>query len=171
MIHRVGQGDEEALRILYGQLGPAVQALALRMLGSREEAEEVLQDTFVRLHARAVGYRSDFGSARAFVYTIARNEALSRLRSRQARPRHADGWDVHEPDVPLSAPAADPLDRLLVERALERLGPPDDHLLRAAFFQGHSHAELARHSGLPLGTVKTRLRRALLRLQALLGDV
>lgn len=101
---------------------------------------------------------------RAWVYTIARNEARMRLRARSSRPV-ADGTDVHDPafdhGTPSGAGAA--VDRVLVDRALEGLAPDDVRLLRDAFYAGFSHSELAEREGTPLGTMKSRLRRALLR--------
>ncbi len=165
---RLAESDEGALAELYARLASRVYALALRMLRSPEEAEEVLQDTFLKLYRHAGSYDALKGSPRAFIYTIARNEALSRLRARRVRPVKAH-WDVHAPDEALRAtPIGDPLDRVVVEGALERLEPDEAELLQAAFFDDYTHAELAERTGLPLGTVKSRIRRALLRLRVYL---
>lgn len=162
---RLADGDESALAELYARLASRVYALALRMLRSPEEAEEVLQDTFLKLYRHAGSYDAGKDSPRAFIYTIARNEALSRLRARRARPVKAH-WDVHAPDGTLRAtPMGDPLDRVMVEGALELLERDDAELLQAAFFDGYTYAELAERTGLPLGTVKSKIRRALARLR------
>lgn len=159
--------DEAALAELYGRLGGHVYALALRLLDSREEAEEVLQDTFVRAFERAHQYRPELGSPRAFVYTIARHEALSRLRARGARPQRTEARDDElEPNLACEPP--DLTTRTMVRGALEHLAERDRALLEATFFQGLSHSEIAASSGLPLGTVKTRVRRALLQLRRFL---
>ncbi len=166
LMARLRDGDERALAELYALLGGRIYALALRMLHSREEAEEVLQDTFLSLYRKASSYQSELGSPRAFVYTIARNEALSRLRARSARPAKAAGWDVHNPNSALAASEDDnPLTRLEVEGAFVGLDEDDAKLLQLAFFDGYSHAELANLTGMPLGTVKSRLRRALAKLR------
>lgn len=157
---RLRRPDEAALADLYARVGPQVLALAGRLLGSREEAEEVLQDTFARLSERAGQYRPELGSPRAFIYTVARNEALSRLRARGARPQAAD--PELAPLEGLRAPAPDLDTRVVVQGALERLPEQDQRLLRDAFFQGLSHGEIAAARQLPLGTVKSRLRRAML---------
>ena len=169
LLERLRQRDDAALAELYRRLAPAAYALALRLLESREEAEEVLQDTFVRLHREAAGRRDDGVPVRAFVFVIARNLALSRLRARAARPQAAEGLDPHEPDFALSPSAAPDLTtRLVVTGALERLDPADRRLVEDAFFQGLTHAELAERDRLPLGTVKARLRRALLKMRGFL---
>lgn len=159
-------GDQRALRELYTALSSNVYSLALQLLGSREEAEEVLQDTFLKLY-RSEGFDPTRGSARAYVYTVARNACLSRLRARRARPENA-GWDVHDPDAPLRAPTTDPVLKAQAEQLLEQLDPLDRTLVEGSFYGGYSHRELAEGVGLPLGTVKSRVRRALGSLRAFL---
>jgi RNA polymerase sigma-70 factor (ECF subfamily) len=164
LLRRVGTGDEAALRALYQLLSRNVMALALQVVGRREDAEEVVQDTFVAVHRQAARFDPSRGSVRAWVYTIARNEARMRLRARSSRPV-ADGADVHDPAFDHGAPsgAGAAVDRVLVERALAELAPDDVRILRDAFFAGFSHSELAEREGTPLGTMKSRLRRALLK--------
>ncbi|GIW36988.1 MAG: putative RNA polymerase sigma E protein [Meiothermus sp.] len=166
----LAKGDERALEELYRRYSPSLYALLLRMLQSREEAEEILQDSFVQLYREAARYQPERGSVTAFLFTIGRNLALSRLRSRKARPQKLEDHDLHSPDQELGLwREDDPTDRILVRRALQRLEPSDRQLLEEAFFDGFSHSELAERHQLPLGTIKTRLRRALLKLRAYLG--
>ncbi|AEB11813.1 RNA polymerase sigma factor [Marinithermus hydrothermalis] len=165
LLVRTASGDQAALAELYRRMAPRVLALATRILGSREEAEEVLQDTFVKLYRDGHRYTPEKSSARTFVLTVARNLAISRLRARSARPTKAP-LDVHDPGF--SHPAPEPPDlttRVVVRRALEQLEADERRLLEEAFFMGYTHKELAQRHGLPLGTVKTRLRRALLKLR------
>ncbi|AZI41936.1 sigma-70 family RNA polymerase sigma factor [Deinococcus psychrotolerans] len=157
-------GDEDALAELYARLGGHVHALAWWLLNDREEAHEVLQDTFDRLFRRAHQYRPELGSPRAFIYTVARNEALSRLRARGARPVLDGDEDLLGE---LSTPSASPdLDtRMMVQGALVHLSAHDQTLIHDSFFLGLSHGEIASAHALPLGTVKTRVRRALARMR------
>lgn len=157
---------EEALEALFTRHGGRVMALARRMLGSRQEAEEVLQDTFMSLYRHAAEFDEARASVSTYLSAIARNLSLSRLRRRKARPRKADGADPH--DVAFQAAVGvpdDPLPGILVRDALSRLEPDERDLLDDAFFLGYSHAEVAERRGLPLGTVKSRIRRALLKLR------
>lgn len=170
LVARLKGGDEEALNALYDDLSPKVYALALQLLGSREEAEEVLQDTFVSLYHEAWRYDPQRGSVRAFIYTMARNLARSRLRARKSRPRTHESWDVHDAHQSFAAPEADQVTRIAVSEALAQLEPDDRHLLECAFFQGCSHQQLIELTGLPLGTVKSRLRRSLLKLRDYLEE-
>lgn len=168
----VARGDEGALEELYRRYSGQVYALLLRMLQSREEAEEVLQDTFVQIHREARRYVSERGTVSAFIFTIARNLALSRLRSRKARPQKNEDHDLHDPEQELGLwREDDPTDRIVVGRAMAQLEPIDRKLLEDAFYSGYSHSDLAEIHKLPLGTVKTRVRRALLKLRDFLNAV
>jgi RNA polymerase sigma-70 factor, ECF subfamily len=167
LVIRLAHGDERALAELYERLSRQVFSLALQLLGSHQDAEEVLQDTFVKLYHHN-GYKNELGSARAYIYSIARNEALMRLRAKRSRPI-ASELDFSEHH--LEAATKDSDARLLLQHAFKHLDETDAKLLNAAFYQGYSHDELAEQTGLPLGTVKSRIRRALLKLRDVLGDV
>lgn len=165
LIVQLRHGQEDALKELYDDLSGVTYRVCLRMLGMPEDAEEVLQDTFIRLADRADMYDPSRGSVKTFVLTIAHHLCLERLRTRRARPqRQQEREDDQAFDVP--APAArDPLDEALVQSALAGLPDADRALLEAMFFGGYTHAEITTRTGLPLGTVKSRLRRALLKLR------
>jgi RNA polymerase sigma factor (sigma-70 family) len=89
LVIRLSQGDETALRDLFDRLSRQVFSLALEMLHNHQDAEEVLQDTFVKLFTQN-GFNPQLGSARAYIYTIARNECLMRLRAKGSRPHLSD---------------------------------------------------------------------------------
>ena len=162
---------EEALEALFSRHGGRVVALARRMLGNRQEAEEVLQDTFMSLYQHAAEFDGARASVRTYVSAIARNLSLSRLRRRKARPRRAEAADPHDVAFQTAVGAPDdPLPGIVVRDALAQLDTDERELLEGAFFLGHSHAELAERAGLPLGTVKSRIRRALLKLRRALGE-
>lgn len=166
LLTRMHNGDQGALHDLYTRLAKNVYTLALQLLRSPEEAEEVLQDTFLKIYRGARRFDPELGSARAFVYTVARNDCLSRLRARRARPEKEADWDLHDPERQPAAVPTDPALSAQTEQALAQLEPLDRDLLRASFYEGYSHGELVERFGLPLGTVKSRVRRALLSLRA-----
>ena len=166
LIMRIKLGDEAAFETLYKRLAGNIYTLALHLLGNREDAEEVLQDTFVNLHKSAHRFNPKLGSARAYLYTIARNEARMRLRAKRSRPVNAE-IDVVMLGITETSHKQD--DRLVLNRLLDRLHKEDADLLRACFFEGYSHTELAKKTGIPLGTLKSRMRRALLKLRELWG--
>lgn len=166
LIVHLQQGREEALKGLYDEFSGVAYRVCLRMLGSPEDAEEAVQDTFLRLEAQAGRYDPGRGAVQTFVLTIAHHLCLERLRARRSRPRAQPGtFDDPAFDLPAPLPERDPLDQALVEAALRSLPETDRVLLEGMFFGGYTHAELTARTGLPLGTVKSRLRRALLKLR------
>jgi RNA polymerase sigma-70 factor (ECF subfamily) len=164
LVERMRRGDDGALRALYDALGRNVFALALQMVGSREDAEEVVQDTFVKVHEHAARFDPGRGSVRAWVYTIARNACRMRLRARSSRPEPAIGREPEDaaPESGRSSEAAR-VDRLTVQEAFASMSDDEARLLEDAFYGGYSHADLAERDGVALGTVKSRLRRAMLK--------
>ena len=165
LIVRLRHGQDDALRELYDDLSSVTYRVCLRMLGTPEDAEEALQDTFIRLADRAEVYDPSRGTVRTFVLTIAHHLCLERLRTRRARPQRQQEPEK-EQAFDVTAPAVrDPLDEALVQSALAGLPDTDRALLEAMFFGGYTHAEITTRTGLPLGTVKSRLRRALLKLR------
>lgn len=171
-IIRLQRNDDRALEELYNRLSGNVFALAKQMLWSREDAEEIVQDTFVSVYESAHRFDPGRGSARAWVYTIARNACKMRLRRKGSRPQKQLGVDMHEPGLPIAAPrmGASHVDRLTVQAAFDHLEEEDVEFLQASFFDGYSHGEIADRTGTPLGTVKSRIRRALLKVRDFLGD-
>lgn len=170
LIRRVAQGHEGAAEDLYRRYAPPVFTLALQMLNSREEAEEVLQDTFLKLYRKASRYEAERASVKTFIYAIARNQALSKLRTRKRTPA-TTSYSVANLTQAFAQPeGADPLTRIVVRDALSQLSVQERTLLEASFYEGISHEQLASRHGLPLGTLKSKLRRALLKLHTLLED-
>lgn len=166
LIVQLQQGREDALRALYDAFSGVTYRVCLRMLGSPGDAEETLQDTFLRPETQATRYDPARGTVQTFVLTIAHHLCLERLRARRARPQTQPGtFDDPVFDLPAPLPERDPLDRALIEAALRSLPGTDRLLLEGMFFDGYTHAELTARTGSPLGTVKSRLRRALLRLR------
>lgn len=169
LITRIQAGDETALSELFELSKRQIYALAWHILKNREDAEEVLQDTFVKLYQHN-GFKPHLGSAKSYLYAIARNEAFMRLRAKGSRPQLSQ-IDIYDPQASFASNLENHDDRLLVEKALASLEATDAKLLKASFYWGYTHDELAEQTGLPLGTVKSRVRRALLRLRDLLGGL
>lgn len=161
LVEAVADGDQDALRDLYERHGGALLGLARRMLGSQEEAEEVLDDTLLGLWRHAAGFDPAKASVKTYLFAMARNLCLSRLRARRARPRLED-FDESAMAYQLAfSTNPDPLPSVLARQALAAIDDSDRQLLEEAFYGGWSHSELAARHDLPLGTVKSRLRRAM----------
>lgn len=168
-IERIVERDEAALGALYEALHGKVYGLALRIARSRELAEEITEDVFWQVWRQAPRFDAERGLAVAWVMTMTRSRALDALR-RNARPEVSD-------DAALERAADedggnDPLDMLIavadharLHARLEEVEPLPRQLLALAFFRGMTHDEMAAHTGLPLGTVKSLVRRTLQQLR------
>lgn len=167
LVALVAHGDEGALRELLERHGSVVLALAWRMLSSREEAEEVLHDTYLGLWRHAANYDASRAAVRTYLYAMARNHCLTRLRARSARPRLQD-MEPQALEGPAFAWHHDPVPGVMAKRALASLTEADRLLVEEAYYGGWSHSELASRHGLPLGTIKSRVRRALLKMRDVL---
>jgi RNA polymerase sigma-70 factor, ECF subfamily len=171
LMQRVAEGDQSGLAELYDRHASLLFGLILRVLGDRGEAEDVLQDVFVRVWQRADTFNPMFGTPIAWLVRIARNRAIDRLRAR--RPVVSDDAvaDMASPDPDPHESAALTEQQLLVAAALKRLSPDERVLIEHAFLRGRTHVELATAFNMPLGTVKTRIRRGMLALRDALHDV
>jgi RNA polymerase sigma-70 factor (ECF subfamily) len=171
MVRAMAAGDDAGLTALYDQLAPRILAVLDRMLATRAEAEELLQEVFVELWRRAEQYRDDRGSVRAWAMTIARSRAVDQLRKRR---RRRDGDHAPAGDGDLVAPESGRPDRaadrrqseLRVGAALAELSAEQREVLELAYFGGLSHSEIADRLGIPLGTVKSRIIAGMKRLRA-----
>jgi RNA polymerase sigma factor (sigma-70 family) len=170
LLSRIGQGDSRAFAELYERLSPRLFGICLRMLRDRNEAEEVLQEVFVTVWRRARDFDSTLAAAATWLITLARNRAIDRLRLRRVRvPLEAIDLDslADGQAGPLARAEASQEYRRL-RRCIESLEPKDRDSIREAFFSGATYKELADRSAVPLGTMKSRIRRALAQLRTCL---
>lgn len=180
LLQRIVRRDDRALAALYDRHSRLVYSVAMRMLRAPSDAEEVLQETFVRVWSRSDTYDPRLGSPAAWLTRIARNRAIDRLRAKRVRqdvdapaPVDEDGSGDRSPEpVTLVTPEAllqEHDTAGLVRGALNRLPAAQRTLIEAAFFDGYSHSELSQRFGVPLGTVKARIRTGLLALRSQLA--
>jgi RNA polymerase sigma-70 factor (ECF subfamily) len=163
LLERIVARDAGSVSVLYDRHSRLLFNLILRILRDRADAEDVLQEVFVAVWTRAESYNPTLGPPAAWLVRIARNRAIDRFRSNAARGRLADASQDLAPAPPA---VAGPEDRHDVVRALGVLPPEQRELVEQAYFMGLTHSELATRFGLPLGTVKTRVRNGLLALRA-----
>jgi RNA polymerase sigma-70 factor, ECF subfamily len=158
-------GDDAAIRTLYARFGRSIYALGLRLLGSREAAEELTQDVFVMAWRKAARFDPARGRLSTWLMTIAHNLAVDRLRREQGvtRPRLVLVDEV--PDAPGVDEEGMIMERDAAVRALSSLSDAEKRLLVRAYFRGMTAREIAETDGIPLGTVKTRLRAALIKVR------
>lgn len=168
LIRRIGNGDGSAFELLYRRYARSVFGLALRRLGDRGRAEDAVQETFASIWRSARSYRPERGPGAPWLYTVARNAIVDRLRQRTEPATEV-------PDAPAGDPGPD--DRAetdwvawRVHRALEELPDSERRVIELAYWGEMSQSEVSEFLGIPLGTVKTRTRSGLARLAGLLEE-
>jgi len=171
LIARVALGDRAAFGEIYSRSSAKLFAVALRVLQNRAEAEEALQDTFVKLWHNAGRYQANGFSPMTWLITIARNTAVDRKRRRAtergAGQAPADSLADPAPGPEAMAMRASDRDRLVA--CFGELEPPRAEAVRRAYLEGETYADLAARFDVPLNTMRTWLRRSLLKLKECLS--
>jgi RNA polymerase sigma-70 factor, ECF subfamily len=162
LMSRLAAGDGEAFARLFDRHSPVALGLLYRILGSRAEAEEVLQEVFLQVWTQGSRYDGDRATPRGWVLMLARSRALDRLRRRDAaRRRDEEAGDERargEMITPLGTERLEARERHdRVHSALGQLSPEQRRCIELAFFDGLSHTQIAERLAAPLGTVKSRI--------------
>ena len=168
MIARVALGDREAFDQLYEATSAKLHAICLSVLKDRPEAEETLQEVYIRIWQNASRYASNGLSPMTWLITIARNRSIDRLRARSSR--HATAPAEAAETMPSDAPGPEHAairaqERRMLDECLAQLAAPQAHAVRAVYLEGVTYADLAEREGMPINTVRSWLRRSLLRLK------
>ncbi|WP_294607334.1 sigma-70 family RNA polymerase sigma factor [Roseovarius sp.] len=170
MILQVGLGDRAAFSSLYDATSAKLFGVCLRMLNNRAEAEDTLQDVFVRVWQKANLYSSNGYSPMTWLITLARNASIDRLRARRAATVDID--EVHDLSDTGPTPEADAIassERERLNSCLDELEPDRSDAVRRTYLDGDSYKELAARYDVPLNTMRTWLRRSLLKLRECLS--
>lgn len=168
LMKRVCKGDVDAFAQLYDRHAPIVYGVARRVLGNPTQAEDVTQTVFTSVWSKPASFLG--GSFAAWILTVARNAAIDIVRSAAVRTR--------EPEMPANVPSDVDLDEEVFARvraaavgdALKSLPPEQREPIVRAYFEGLSYREVAQLLGVPLGTIKSRIRAGLKRLLETLGE-
>lgn len=174
-VKRMAGRDADALAEIYDRHSRAVYSLALRIVGEQAEAEDVVQEVFSQAWGQASKYTPDRGPVVAWLLTMTRSRAIDRVRARRARP---DGEIADPLQLSGLTDSAQLQDLTLLTReqvgflrgALERLPALQRIAIEMAYFEGLTQSEIAARLDEPLGTVKTRVRLALLKLREALTE-
>ncbi|PWV60660.1 sigma-70 family RNA polymerase sigma factor [Plasticicumulans acidivorans] len=172
LLARCALADRAAFEKLYRLSSPQLFGIVLRIVRDRDIAADVLQETYVKIWHRAGDFRADLATPITWMGSIARNQAIDTLRRAEHRITQADDVDemydlADDSEGPQDA-AARERDAAALHRCLEELQGAQRTAVRLAWFRGMTHEELAEHLDTPLGTVKSWLRRGLLRLKTCL---
>ena len=176
LLARTGNGDARAFRTLYESASPKLFGFALRILHKREVAEDVLQDSFAAIWHSARDYRPHLSAPMTWMATIVRNKAFDVLRSAD-HSVEIDGSDFDSAVLrALEDPGSTPPEALQMSRdakalaaCMAELDSVHRQVVGMAFFHDLSHSELAQQLAMPIGTIKTWIRRSLERLRTCLG--
>jgi RNA polymerase sigma-70 factor (ECF subfamily) len=181
LMARVAMRDERALETLYDRYSKVLYAAMVCIVKSREDAEELLCDVFQQVWDRATSYDPARGAVYTWLLRMARNRAIDKIRSRahknQGLQVDVGGDDPGNMDVYAGSSDANPLDGIVlseraaaVRAAFSGISVEQRSVLEAAYFEGYTQSQIAERNGLPLGTVKTRMRDGTIALRALLQD-
>ncbi|ATQ45011.1 RNA polymerase subunit sigma [Caulobacter mirabilis] len=170
-LRRTASGDRAALEEIYRSTSGKLLGVVLRILPDRQEAEDVLQDVYLTVWRKADMFDAERASPITWLAALARNRAIDRIRSRGGRRFVSDDVVAEQADAaPLASEQLETgEDAARLKACLEQLEQARAEGVRQAFFGGLTYETLARRAGVPLGTMKSWMRRSLLRLRACLG--
>jgi RNA polymerase sigma-70 factor (ECF subfamily) len=175
LLTRTGEGDRDSFAQLYDRYSGVLFSTAYRILNQQEAAEDLLQDVFLQIWEKAPTFDPQRGKPLTWAITLTRNRAIDRLRSTQRRQKLSAEIEreaeIHDYKTDLSS--ADEVSQSeknrLVHGAVTQLSPEQRHVIELAFFSGLTQSEISEQLKEPLGTVKARIRRGMMRLRDLLG--
>jgi len=176
LLRKIAEGDRGSFRELYNRFSGVMMATAYKVLNDQTEAEDVLQDVFIQIWDKASLYDPRRGKPLTWALTLTRNKAIDRLRSAQRRFRLKDEVE-QETKVFDQQNDADSVDEVyalekgrLIREAVQTLSSEQRTAIELAFFKGLTQNEIAEQLNEPLGTIKARIRRGMLKLRDLLSD-
>ena len=164
---RFAAGDDQALAWAYERWAGQIHGMAVRAFGSGPDAEDVTQQVFVSAWTGRAGFRRDAGPLPAWLVGICRHKIADVWAKRDRQRRVTEAATVEAQAAPAATPTFDSTvaDRVLLLDELDLLGQPQRGIIELAFFEDLTHAQIAARTGLPLGTVKSHIRRTLERLR------
>lgn len=167
LLQQTGQGDRDAFAQLYRRTSPKLFGVCLRLLRDRNDTEEVLQEIYVTVWRRAASFDASRAGAISWLIALSRNKAIDRLRQHRRTVLVFEdlGDTVDDKEAPATPDSERTDEYRRLQRCLEQLDPQHQRSLREAFFSGATYSELAARSKVPLGTMKSWIRRSLLQLR------
>ena len=176
LLRRVAQGDRRGFEELYDRFSRVLFSTAYRVLNNQEAAEDVLQDVFIQIWEKAPLYDPSRGKPITWAITLTRNKAIDRLRSTVRRNRlgdeleiEAQSQDQFDDRSSFDALAAEDRGKL-VREAIQKLSEDQREAIELAFFSSLTQLEISERLNVPLGTIKARIRRGMLRLRDVLSS-
>jgi RNA polymerase sigma-70 factor (ECF subfamily) len=176
LLKRIQRQDQQALALLYDRYAPVLYPLALRIVATGEEAEEILQEVFLQVWEKASIYTPDRGSVYSWIIAMCRNRAIDQLRSKGHKKKSRETGLEESHSVLHTATDSDPHDIVVmkgyaesVRAALKTLSRLEVKILELSYYEGYSQSEIAKMLKMPLGTVKTKMRKGIQKLRQVVG--
>ncbi len=177
LLERIVLKDQKALEKLYDLYSKIIYSIVLRIVKNQEDAEEILQNIFLQVWERAGSFNRSRGTVYAWLITLARNKAIDKIRSKDFRKNFntvafdnvIEIFENKYSTIEIDAATARERSEY-VKKALEQIPGEQRLVIEMAFFDGYTQTEISEKLSLPLGTVKTRSRQGMMKLQNLLND-
>jgi RNA polymerase sigma-70 factor (ECF subfamily) len=169
LLQQVAAGQGQAVTQVIDTYGGLVWSLARKYFGRSAEAEDAVQDAFIAVWKAADRYDPEVAGESTYIAMIARRRMIDRLRKQGRRPTAQPLEGSPEPEVESSDRLADEEQVKTVLRVIDELDPPQPDVIKQSLMDGLTHPEIAEKTGLPLGTVKTHIRRGLIKVRKALG--
>ncbi len=177
LMRRIKAKDTEALSQLYDAYNRLLFGMILSIVKSKPEAEDVLQEVFMKIWQKADSFREGRGNVFNWIVTITRNRAIDRIRSKGYKTQQKASADVNDPAVKLLSKNHNPLESTIfsdrakmVKNALSEIPEKQSKVLKVAYYRGMTQSEISEDLNIPLGTVKTRMRQGMLKLKNILEE-
>lgn len=177
LMKRIKAKDDKALGELYDLYNRLLFGMIISIVKKREEAEDVLQEVFVKIWEKAYTFNEERGNVYSWIVTLTRNKAIDRIRSKGYKTSQKASQDVDAPEFTLEGDKFDPLETTifsdraeLVRKALGEIPESQSEVLKIAYYRGMTQSEISDHLEIPLGTVKTRMRQGMIKLKDILGE-
>ncbi|MGB3674892.1 MAG: sigma-70 family RNA polymerase sigma factor [Candidatus Nanopelagicales bacterium] len=163
---RMVSGDESALEQIYAQWSSLVYTIALRSVRNPDDAADITQAVFVSAWRSRATFDPDAGPISAWLVGITRRRIADHYRAPAKNREFATDQSVEAPTLVEDSESVSVVDRVVLADEISRLGPPTDQVIRLAFYSDMTHSQIADHLDVPLGTVKTQIRRGLSKMRA-----
>lgn len=177
LMKRIQARDDDALEELYDLYKRLLFGMVISIVKKREEAEDLLQEIFVKIWNKADSFDPERGNVYSWIVTLARNSAIDRIRSKGYKTQKKQSESIHNPSFSLEGDKYDPMETTifsdraeLVKKALDKIPEKQNKVIKIAYYRGMTQSEIADHLDIPLGTVKTRTRQGMMKLKRILGE-
>ena len=170
LIQQILNREENALVRLYDRFGGLVYSIAIRVIHDETAAEEITQDVFMKVWDKAIQFDPSQANFATWISRIARNTAIDALRKQKSREPEQGSFSIEENPIAFEQTlaaqySADPTQTIAIHNALNSLPEDQAQLIYYAYFGGMTHSDIAEHTGVPLGTVKSRIRSGMQKLR------